>query len=176
MYARAVRQVTVTAAFVLVVLVAVWPAVVGDVPYGQAAANQVSLWVQTVPTWLAVAAVATAVVCVVSAVVENAPTRRDDRRAFTVQDRATSFALAHWRCEHRPLVGFRCTVQATHADHVVPWSKGGPTVLSNCQALCQRHNLVKSNHMPTLFYVWRLQRRRRRYYPATQPVEVAWRA
>jgi superfamily II DNA or RNA helicase len=32
---------------------------------------------------------------------------------------------------------------AFHADHVVPWSKGGPTTTRNGAALCRRCNLVK---------------------------------
>jgi hypothetical protein len=32
------------------------------------------------------------------------------------------------------------------ADHIVPWSKGGKTTLSNCQMLCSYHNGVKSNN------------------------------
>lgn len=31
------------------------------------------------------------------------------------------------------------------ADHIVPWSKGGQTVESNCQMLCQKHNRAKGN-------------------------------
>ena len=46
-----------------------------------------------------------------------------------------------------------------HADHIVPWSKGGPTTLSNAQALCSSCNLSKSstmtvpyqNHLPPGF-------------------------
>lgn len=32
-----------------------------------------------------------------------------------------------------------------HVDHVVPWSKGGETVLNNLQTLCSTCNLGKSN-------------------------------
>ena len=31
------------------------------------------------------------------------------------------------------------------ADHIKPWSKGGKTVLSNCQMLCKSHNASKNN-------------------------------
>lgn len=33
-----------------------------------------------------------------------------------------------------------------HIDHIVPWSKGGTTVLENLQTLCSMCNLGKSNH------------------------------
>jgi 5-methylcytosine-specific restriction endonuclease McrA len=31
------------------------------------------------------------------------------------------------------------------ADHVAAWSKGGKTIDSNCQMLCQTHNRAKGN-------------------------------
>lgn len=35
-----------------------------------------------------------------------------------------------------------------HIDHIVPWSKGGETVIENLQTLCSKCNLEKSNMMP----------------------------
>ena len=32
-----------------------------------------------------------------------------------------------------------------HADHIVPYSKGGRTILKNAQALCENCNLKKGN-------------------------------
>ncbi|MBI5847426.1 MAG: HNH endonuclease [Nitrospirae bacterium] len=32
-----------------------------------------------------------------------------------------------------------------HVDHIIAWSKGGETVLSNLQTLCSKCNLGKSN-------------------------------
>ena len=32
-----------------------------------------------------------------------------------------------------------------HADHIIPWSKGGHTILDNGQMLCRDHNLMKSD-------------------------------
>jgi len=39
-----------------------------------------------------------------------------------------------------------------HADHIVPWSKGGQTTLSNAQALCPSCNLAKSAAMTVPFH------------------------
>lgn len=32
-----------------------------------------------------------------------------------------------------------------HADHIIPWSKGGTTTADNCQMLCRDCNLKKSD-------------------------------
>lgn len=34
-----------------------------------------------------------------------------------------------------------------HVDHIVPWSKGGETIIDNLQTLCSKCNLGKSNMM-----------------------------
>jgi superfamily II DNA or RNA helicase len=41
-----------------------------------------------------------------------------------------------------------------HADHVVPYSKNGETILSNGQALCPKCNLSKSNNMSLKLREW----------------------
>lgn len=37
-----------------------------------------------------------------------------------------------------------------HADHVIPYSKGGPTTLDNGELVCKDYNLSKSSKMPEL--------------------------
>jgi 5-methylcytosine-specific restriction endonuclease McrA len=37
-----------------------------------------------------------------------------------------------------------------HIDHIVPFSKGGPTTLANLQTLCQTCNLSKGARVSTL--------------------------
>lgn len=36
-------------------------------------------------------------------------------------------------------------LEKMHADHITPWSKGGRTVESNCQVLCENCNRIKSD-------------------------------
>lgn len=47
--------------------------------------------------------------------------------------------------------GGKCAICGKHfeledmeADHIKPWSKGGPTIIENCQMLCKECNLKKS--------------------------------
>lgn len=101
--------------------------------------------------------------------------QRDPQRAFSEAQRRAIFARAGERCEHTSLFGLRCTSRPTHADHVQPWSRGGATTLANAQALCARHNLQKSNHAPSAWYLRRLEHRRRSYFPPGEPVQIAWR-
>jgi len=96
----------------------------------------------------------------------------DGRRLFTPGQRAHIFARAGHRCEHKPWWWFRCPRSATHADHVHPHSRGGATSVGNGQALCAHHNLVKGARVPSRWEVWRLERRRVKYFPAGEPVQV----
>lgn len=36
------------------------------------------------------------------------------------------------------------TIEEMHADHIIPWSKGGHTTLENGQMLCREHNCKRS--------------------------------
>lgn len=101
--------------------------------------------------------------------------QRDPRRSFTAQQRTAIFARAGNQCEHFNILGRRCTAAPTHADHVIPWSRGGSTTASNAQALCARHNLIKGSAVVPTVHIARLERRRRRYFPPGVPVDVVWR-
>ena len=67
---------------------------------------------------------------------------RDRRRRFTAKMRAVIFERDGARC-------FYCEARLAsvgwHADHVIPWSRGGRTVVVNGVASCPRCNLRKSN-------------------------------
>jgi hypothetical protein len=99
--------------------------------------------------------------------------RRDPWRTYRFGPRATVMERAGRRCEGAAFVAWgRCDAPATEVDHVFPWSKGGPTVESNGQALCRGHNRSKGAMTPPWWYVLGLERRRRDYFPAGADVRV----
>lgn len=101
---------------------------------------------------------------------------RDPRRVFTSAERQEAFSRAGLRCEHKPLLWSRCTNTPTQGDHIYPWARGGRTAMSNQQALCAFHNNRKSGTVPTRMYIYRLQLRRRRYFPEEASPQVEWRS
>ena len=64
-------------------------------------------------------------------------------RAFPKQVKQRVFKKQKGRCAS---CGDRLEFTAAHADHRIPWSKGGHTVEDNCQVLCVTCNLAKSDH------------------------------
>ena len=136
--------------------------------------GRVTRWLADAAAWpLAHPAVTVAVVAVFGAAV-SLPTllmgrgcgRQDPRRAVSAADRKAAFDRAGNRCEYESWLGLRCRRPAHHADHFFPWSKGGSSTPKNLAAACSVHNLSKSAHMPTPGTKRRLERRRRRYFPA----------
>ena len=63
------------------------------------------------------------------------------KRLFTKRQKRILKLVSGNYCENcgRPLKG------KFHADHKIPHSKGGPTILKNAQALCVSCNLRKGN-------------------------------
>ncbi len=63
------------------------------------------------------------------------------KRNFTKSQRLALAKNADWKCQS-------CGCQLTqnfHADHIIPFSKGGETDVSNGAALCSPCNLKKGN-------------------------------
>ena len=58
--------------------------------------------------------------------------------------RRMALRRAGHRCEWVTDDGIRCSVKATHADHVVPAMDGGTDDPSNLQALCAPHHEAKT--------------------------------
>lgn len=89
---------------------------------------------------------------------------RDPVRSFGQSDVADARGMAGDRCEFTGFVG-RCRRQGGHADHWIPWSRGGASSRRNPVWACPRHNLRKGARRPGLIATARISRRRRRYYP-----------
>jgi superfamily II DNA or RNA helicase len=64
-------------------------------------------------------------------------------RTFNKRQKQFLFALHDGKCA---MCG-DALKKGWHADHIIPFSKGGETILSNGQALCPECNLSKSNKM-----------------------------
>ena len=61
-------------------------------------------------------------------------------RTFTQYQRTQLLIQAGGRCQ---LCGDAVTIDTFEADHIIPWSKGGKTILENGQCLCRRCNRAK---------------------------------
>lgn len=72
----------------------------------------------------------------------------DDQRHFTNEQRIAIFRKSSGRCVNpnaNPDCSEECTWDNFHADHIVPHSAGGKTIVSNGQLLCPSCNLKKSD-------------------------------
>lgn len=117
------------------------------------------------PLILAVAAFLVLVIGV-SRANRNRKKPSDPSRLFTNSQRVEGFARAGGRCELEGFLFFRCRKKAHHGDHFLPWSKGGSTSMGNFVAACASCNTSKGAKVPTAFQMFRLEMRRRSYFPA----------
>ncbi len=63
-------------------------------------------------------------------------------RAFDANTKREVYERQQGIC---PNCGQHFDIEFMEADHITPWSKGGRTIASNCQMLCQECNRRKSN-------------------------------
>ncbi|MGH7484255.1 MAG: HNH endonuclease, partial [bacterium] len=64
-------------------------------------------------------------------------------RSFSAKDKAAAFESQKGVC---PVCKKTFEFEKMEADHIVPWNKGGKTVLENCQMLCMLDNRTKSGN------------------------------
>ncbi|WP_313654515.1 HNH endonuclease [Planktothrix agardhii] len=64
------------------------------------------------------------------------------RRSFSPMQKLIILQRANYRCE---ICGVMLTPDNFHADHKIPYSRGGKTEVYNGQALCSTCNLKKGN-------------------------------
>ena len=153
-----------------------WPAWIVDAVLNGTAWVRIEAlgWGQQHP-WLAASWCATAggpLLLGLTAQLRPTGSARDPRRLFDPAQRRAGLDRAQGRCEMENWLFLRCRRPASHGDHWIPWSRGGATDISNFVAACSRCNLTKSSTMPTTSQAWRLQHRRRRYFPAETSPQV----
>lgn len=61
-------------------------------------------------------------------------------------DKSTAMTMYEKQGHRCAMCGEEKDFNDMHADHIVPWSKGGKTEISNCQMLCIPCNEKKGNH------------------------------
>lgn len=68
-------------------------------------------------------------------------------RTFTDNEKRTMYERQKGVCPMCKAEGknVKWNIEDMHADHKIPWSKGGHTTLDNGQMLCREHNLEKSD-------------------------------
>jgi len=87
---------------------------------------------------------------------KNGPTKRNDAAMQNPLPSSMPVALDAWQFRESqklaaferqkgkcPLCGKAFTLEEMHADHIVPWSRGGRTTAENCQMLCHACNFTK---------------------------------
>ena len=62
-------------------------------------------------------------------------------RAFDEKTRVKRYEQQQGIC---PVCQQKYSIGDMEADHIIPWSQGGKTVLDNCQMLCKKDNRTKS--------------------------------
>ncbi len=98
---------------------------------------------------------------------------QDPLRLFKGETRRAVMTRAGGRCEGAVFLAWgRCRDVATEADHVYPYSRSGPTTLTNGQALCRGHNRHKAAMRPPWWYLLSLEHRRLSYFPPATDVRV----
>ena len=61
-------------------------------------------------------------------------------RAFDRRDAMAAYERQNHKCA---ICGEELEFEQMHADHIIPWSRGGKTIPENCQMLCRDCNLRK---------------------------------
>ena len=73
---------------------------------------------------------------------------KGDRRDPSMRLRYEVLARDHFTCKYCGASPKKDPNVTLHIDHIVPWSKGGKTILENLQTLCSKCNLGKSDLDP----------------------------
>ena len=69
---------------------------------------------------------------------------KDEKRNFDEAQRQVIFRRDKGICQN---CGTKCEWNAWQADHIIPWNRGGKTIVSNGQVLCPTCNVSKSDNI-----------------------------
>lgn len=70
--------------------------------------------------------------------------QRDEQREFSHEQRLAIYRRDGGKCQLKlKCDGVECSWDNWHADHKVPWTKGGPSTVANGQVACPACNLAK---------------------------------
>jgi len=77
---------------------------------------------------------------------------KDEKRSFSESERISIYRRDNGLCqmclkEKKPEKEARVLWSEYDADHVIPHSKGGQTVVTNAQVLCRYHNQMKKDKL-----------------------------
>lgn len=76
---------------------------------------------------------------------ENTSSRRKTNRDINLRLRFKVMQRDHFKCCFCGASPAKDSSVVLHVDHIIPWSKGGETVIDNLQTLCSKCNLGKSD-------------------------------
>jgi hypothetical protein len=80
------------------------------------------------------------------------PRLDNKQREFSFEQKLAIYRKYRGICQWVEKDGMHCGVKCSwsdwHADHIIPWSRGGPTTVANGQLLCPKHNLIKGATLP----------------------------
>ncbi|MDH5648197.1 MAG: HNH endonuclease [Gammaproteobacteria bacterium] len=76
---------------------------------------------------------------------EQEKTERKTGRDPSLRLRFRVMQRDNFSCKHCGASPAKDPSVVLHVDHIVPWSKGGKTIMENLQTLCSKCNLGKSN-------------------------------
>jgi hypothetical protein len=73
--------------------------------------------------------------------------QKDDQRLFTHEQRLAIYRRDGGKCQLKiKCNGEKCNWEKWEADHKIPWSKGGKTIVSNGQVACLACNSAKGDN------------------------------
>lgn len=71
--------------------------------------------------------------------------KKDNNRLFNINQKEQVWQNSKTKGCSYPGCGKTLMWETATIDHIIPWSQGGPTEISNAQLMCRRHNSMKKD-------------------------------